>query len=375
MAWVAAARPGTATCVLSPVRSKFDLRSIREHIRAVRHTRPDILHVNLDNPFTAPYGLLAGVLTHTVTVAVVHSASPAWVRRQQWLVRRVAPRVDAYVGVSGAVARSTESLLGLPTGSARVIYNGAELPASLAPRDAAPEPLVGAVGRLAAGEGLPRSPPSVAHTSPMPSGLRGRRWGPRQPRGTGCRAGAHRASHLRGLGRAALDGPLGRGRAGGPVVHRRLPPGDRGGDAGRDPRGGLERGGDSRDGGRRRRPASWSPPAMPRPWPPHSTGSSATRSCTPPSRLGRDVWPSRTTPPRPWRHSSRRSIASSVADVVTSLGAPTPTTEARRPRPDYKALSSGSCGGWTCVRHRAGRGRVTKASARSRSPLVAPIVK
>jgi glycosyltransferase involved in cell wall biosynthesis len=155
VSWVASARPGTATHVLAPVRSKFDLRSIREHVRAVRNVRPDILHVNLDNPFTAPYGLLAGVLTHTVTVAVVHSATPAWRRRQGWLVRRVAPRVDAYVGVSGAVARSTESLLGLPTGSARVIYNGAEIPPALAARDGAPEPLVGAVGRLAEEKGYP----------------------------------------------------------------------------------------------------------------------------------------------------------------------------------------------------------------------------
>ncbi|HLM95515.1 MAG TPA: glycosyltransferase [Acidimicrobiales bacterium] len=153
--WVASVRPGTATHVLSPVRSKFDLRSIREHLRAVRHLEPDILHVNLDNPFTAPYGLMAGVLTRTVTIAVVHSATPAWNRRQQWLVRLVAPRVDAYVGVSGAVARSTEALLGLPTGSARVIYNGAEPPSSVATRDAAPEPLVGAVGRLAPEKGYP----------------------------------------------------------------------------------------------------------------------------------------------------------------------------------------------------------------------------
>ncbi|HLN42613.1 MAG TPA: glycosyltransferase family 4 protein [Acidimicrobiales bacterium] len=155
VSWVASARPGTATHVVSPVRSKFDLRSIREHVRAVRHIKPDILHVNLDNPFTAPYGLLAGVLTRTVTIAVVHSATPAWNRRQQWLVRLIAPRVDAYVAVSGAVARTTESLLGLPTGSARVIYNGAQPPSSLATRDATPAPLVGAVGRLAQEKGYP----------------------------------------------------------------------------------------------------------------------------------------------------------------------------------------------------------------------------
>ncbi len=153
VSWVAAARPGAATRVLAPVRSKFDLRSIREHVSAIRQLRPDILHVNLDNAFTAPYGLIAGVLTRTVTVGVVHSSSPAWNRRQQWLVRLLAPRVSAYVGVSGAIARTAEALLALPAGSARVIHNGADLPSSLATRDPSPAPLIGAVGRLAPEKG------------------------------------------------------------------------------------------------------------------------------------------------------------------------------------------------------------------------------
>ena len=63
--WVAASRPGAKTRVLSPVRSKFDVRAIAEHVRAVRELRPDILHVNLDNPWTSQYGMLAGAVTRT----------------------------------------------------------------------------------------------------------------------------------------------------------------------------------------------------------------------------------------------------------------------------------------------------------------------
>jgi hypothetical protein len=38
--WVADARPGARTRVLAPVRNKFDLRGVRDHVRAVRELRP-----------------------------------------------------------------------------------------------------------------------------------------------------------------------------------------------------------------------------------------------------------------------------------------------------------------------------------------------
>ncbi|HTT87344.1 MAG TPA: glycosyltransferase, partial [Acidimicrobiales bacterium] len=146
--WVAGARPGTSTRVLSPVRSKFDLRSIREHTRAVREIAPDILHVNLDNTFTGQYGLLVGALTGSTTVAVVHSNAPPWRRRQQWLVRRLARHVTAYVAVSAAVARTVETFLAMAEGSVRVIHNGADSLAAVATPAEGSAPVIGAVGRL-----------------------------------------------------------------------------------------------------------------------------------------------------------------------------------------------------------------------------------
>jgi glycosyltransferase involved in cell wall biosynthesis len=151
---VADARPGTRTRLLSPVRSKFDMRAIAEHVRAVRAIRPDILHVNLDNPWTSQYGLLAGVLTRTPTVAVIHGRTPPWRRRQQWLVRVVARGVRAYVCVSRDSARYAESLLGLRPGSVRVIHNGTVVTAGAAPPVPAGEVRIGAVGRLSPEKGL-----------------------------------------------------------------------------------------------------------------------------------------------------------------------------------------------------------------------------
>ncbi len=155
--WVAAARPGSKTRVLSPVRSKFDLRAIREHVRVIRELRPDILHVNLDNPWTSQYGLLAGLLTRIPMVSVLHLPTPPWRRRQQWLVVPVARRVRAYVCVSHDSARFAESVLHMRPGSARVIHNGMPVPRQLAP---APPPgpsgtlRIGAVGRLDPQKGL-----------------------------------------------------------------------------------------------------------------------------------------------------------------------------------------------------------------------------
>ena len=152
--WLAGARPGASTRLLSPVRSKFDMRAIREHTGVIRDIAPDIVHVNLDNAFTGQYGLLAGALTKSTTVAVVHSTAPAWRRRQSWLVRRLARHVTAYVAVSGAVARTVEAFLGRPQGSVRVIHTGADDVAAAKPPGGAVA-VIGAVGRLAPEKGYP----------------------------------------------------------------------------------------------------------------------------------------------------------------------------------------------------------------------------
>lgn len=151
----AADRQGAATVVLPAVANKLHLWSIARLAWAVRRARPDVLHVNLDNAFTGQYGLLAGYLTRTPTLAVVHSDSPAWNKLQLGLSRRMARHVDAYVSISTDTARAVEGMLGLASGSVRVIHGGAEPPSAVP--DAAERPsgfVVGAVGRLAEEKGL-----------------------------------------------------------------------------------------------------------------------------------------------------------------------------------------------------------------------------
>jgi glycosyltransferase involved in cell wall biosynthesis len=154
VAEVSSGRADVATRVVPPVKNKFDFRSIRQHMRAIRELRPDILHVNLDNPWTAQYGLLLGVLTRTPVVAVVHMLAPAWRRRQQWLVQAAARGVDVYVAVSAYTARNVESLLHRPKGSVRIIHNGVLEPPLVAVRGRGSGSQLGAVGRLSPEKGF-----------------------------------------------------------------------------------------------------------------------------------------------------------------------------------------------------------------------------
>jgi glycosyltransferase involved in cell wall biosynthesis len=161
---VAAARPGTPTCVVPAVRNKLDVRSICAHVRALRHLRPDLLHVSCDNQWSAPYALLAGVLTRTPTIGVVHGPAPAWRRRQRLLVQWLARAVDAYVSVSKSSAAATASSLGLSPGSVRTIYNGVRRPPTSSnatgrsptsgTRPTGPGPVVASVGRFAPEKGF-----------------------------------------------------------------------------------------------------------------------------------------------------------------------------------------------------------------------------
>ena len=154
--WVASFRPSSRVRVLEPVRSKLDAAGIRSHVRAIREIAPDVLHINLDNPWTAPYGMLAGALTRTPMLAMLHQGNPPWRRRQKWLVRPVARRVRRYVAVSSELARVAEYWMKFEPGTVRVVHNGSPAPPSaVAPVSSVPGELrIGAVGRLAPEKGI-----------------------------------------------------------------------------------------------------------------------------------------------------------------------------------------------------------------------------
>jgi glycosyltransferase involved in cell wall biosynthesis len=125
--WIAARRPGAATAVLRPVRGKFDVGRILEHVRQVRALRPQLLHAHLRHPWSCQYGILAGVVTPGVAVvavelAIIGTASPVQRRLKRW----TSARLDAHVACGERAARLVEQAASLPPGSIRTIYLGVE---------------------------------------------------------------------------------------------------------------------------------------------------------------------------------------------------------------------------------------------------------
>jgi glycosyltransferase involved in cell wall biosynthesis len=150
---LARARPGTATRLCRPVRSKADVAAIVDHLRAVRAVRPDVFQANLHTLWSCQYGLAAAIACPGVrVVAVEHTppipGSPFQHRLKRWTSSRLA----AHVAASRAVARAVETTAGLPAGSVRTIYNG--VPESAAPLPDRRGRVIGAVGRLVPEKGF-----------------------------------------------------------------------------------------------------------------------------------------------------------------------------------------------------------------------------
>ncbi len=143
---VAAGRADVRTRLVRPVNGKRDLAGMAAHLRAVREIRPDILQTN-GQPWSCQYALSAGVLTRGVrTLAVYHAVIPPISRAQVWRNRRNLKRLDAQVAVSRAAARATEQMVGLASGTVRVVHNGVEDRPITPLARPVPGPIVGSVG-------------------------------------------------------------------------------------------------------------------------------------------------------------------------------------------------------------------------------------
>ena len=146
---VASQRAGTRTALASPVRHKLDLSAIASHVRAVRTSRPAILHAHLRTPWSCQYALLAGVVTPGVrTIATEHLPLASAVGLQRRLKRALVTHLDAHVAVGEVAARLVEQQAGLRQGAVRVIPNGIPIATAVPRPRVAPGPIVGSLGRL-----------------------------------------------------------------------------------------------------------------------------------------------------------------------------------------------------------------------------------
>ena len=143
-------RPGASHGVLRAPRGMADVRAAREHLRALRAWRPDVLHTNHAWPWACGYAETAALLVGGIRIlAVDHLPVGGAIPRVRLHARRqLAALLDAHVAVGAKAARLIEQLVGLPRGSVGSIPNGVPPYVGAAAISHGDVPVVGAVGRL-----------------------------------------------------------------------------------------------------------------------------------------------------------------------------------------------------------------------------------
>jgi glycosyltransferase involved in cell wall biosynthesis len=148
VAYLAARRPEAGQVVLRPVRRKYDIGDVLQHLRTIRALRPDVVHVSLKTPWACPYGILSAWFARARIVLVEQSLFPEDRALRRAVSRFSARRATAVVAVGDQSAREIERLLRLPTDSVQTIRNGVpDVHLADAP-DLGERPVIGSVGRL-----------------------------------------------------------------------------------------------------------------------------------------------------------------------------------------------------------------------------------
>jgi glycosyltransferase involved in cell wall biosynthesis len=148
VAYLAARRPEAGQVVLRPVRRKYDLGDVLQHLRTLRALRPDLVHISMKTPWACPYGILGAWLARAQIVLVEQSLFPEDRALRRRISRFGARRAAAVVAVGDRSAREIERLLRLPSHSVRTIRNGVPDVQPADPPDLDGRPVVGSVGRL-----------------------------------------------------------------------------------------------------------------------------------------------------------------------------------------------------------------------------------
>lgn len=137
------------------VADKRDLRNALALVCAVRATRPDLIHVNLNSPANNRYGLAAALLSRGPTVATLHYLLPLS-SLQRGTLGVGYRRVRRAVAVSTEIREWLIRELRVPAERVTMIPNGIPMTSSRRPPSAAvPRPVrVGTLARLTRQKGI-----------------------------------------------------------------------------------------------------------------------------------------------------------------------------------------------------------------------------
>jgi len=143
-------------------RGKFDFMLLRRLLRAIRDTRPDVVHTWL---FTANFwGRTAAWLGGVPMIVASERAADVWkTALHRWIDRRLAERSACVLANAEAVKRFCVERVGLNPDKVRVVRNGIDLQrfdaeAGMEPQEPVPDaegiPVVGAIARMEPQKGL-----------------------------------------------------------------------------------------------------------------------------------------------------------------------------------------------------------------------------
>jgi glycosyltransferase involved in cell wall biosynthesis len=119
----AAERAGTPTVMLDPVRGKGDVAGLRSLAGALRASRPDLVHLNLNSPPNNLHAIAVARLLRRPILATLHIYHPLspW---QRQLLRLLFRRLDAVIAVSAEIRQRLVEDLGVRRAAARLVHNG-----------------------------------------------------------------------------------------------------------------------------------------------------------------------------------------------------------------------------------------------------------
>lgn len=135
------------------VHGRRDVKGWFSHLAAFRALRPDVVLINLHEPWESTPAIIAAMaLLRPRLVALEHCPMPTESRSQRVVKRLVSKRLDLHLSVSSAACRSTEELTGLAPGSVQVLPNIVSRPSASALAVPLPpglaRPVIVAAGRM-----------------------------------------------------------------------------------------------------------------------------------------------------------------------------------------------------------------------------------